>query len=73
MLCCHFAKSPSERDISNGLRSATWNLILALLKPLPNQVSAIRTNEVIRSFSDLFSQTLVAHNWHLNTDKSKII
>ena len=38
MLFCHFAKSQSLRDISNGLRSATGNLThLGNVHP-PNQI-----------------------------------
>ncbi|MCB4235340.1 DUF4372 domain-containing protein [Kaistella anthropi] len=43
MLFCHFAKSTSVRDISNGLRSATGNLNhLGIKLHLPNLLLATR-------------------------------
>lgn len=52
MLFCHFAKSQSVRDISNGLRSATGNLNhLGIDKVLPNHQLAIRTSIEITSYS----------------------
>ncbi|MEC5164603.1 hypothetical protein RCH18_000319, partial [Flavobacterium sp. PL11] len=37
MLFCHFAKSKSVRDISNGLRSATGNLNHLGIKRAPSK------------------------------------
>ncbi len=39
MLFCHFAKSTSVRDISNGLRSATGNLNHLGIKTAPSKSS----------------------------------
>jgi hypothetical protein len=37
MLFCHFAKSQSLRDISNGLRSATGNINHLGIKRIPSK------------------------------------
>jgi hypothetical protein len=39
MVFCHLAKSTSVRDISNGLRSATGNLIHLGIKKAPSKSS----------------------------------
>ncbi|MCH6202204.1 IS4 family transposase [Aquiflexum sp. LQ15W] len=52
MLFCHFAKSTSVRDISNGLRSATGNLNHLGIKKAPSKSSISYQNK--RRDSDLF-------------------
>jgi hypothetical protein len=52
MLFCHFAKSTSVRDISNGLRSATGNLNHLGLKRAPSKSSLSYQNK--RRNADLF-------------------
>ncbi len=58
MLFCHFAKSTSVRDISNGLRSATGNLNhLGILKA-PSKSSISYQNK--RRDADLFKHLYYA-------------
>jgi hypothetical protein len=52
MLFCHFAKSTSVRDISNGLRSATGNLNHLGIQKAPSKSSISYQNQ--RRDSDLF-------------------
>lgn len=52
MLFCHFAKSTSVRDISNGLRSATGNLNHLGVQKAPSKSSISYQNK--RRDSDLF-------------------
>lgn len=52
MLFCHFAKSTSVRDISNGLRSATGNLNHLGISKAPSKSSISYQNK--RRDSDLF-------------------
>jgi len=52
MLFCHFAKSTSVRDISNGLRSATGNLNHLGIKTAPSKSSISYQNK--KRDSDLF-------------------
>jgi hypothetical protein len=52
MLFCHFAKSTSVRDISNGLRSATGNLNHLGISRAPSKSSISYQNK--RRDSDLF-------------------
>ncbi|WP_339718151.1 DUF4372 domain-containing protein [Cyclobacterium amurskyense] len=52
MLFCHFAKSTSVREISNGLRSATGNLNHLGLTKAPSKSSISYQNK--RRDSDLF-------------------
>jgi hypothetical protein len=52
MLFCHFAKSTSVRDISNGLRSATGNLNHLGVSRAPSKSSVSYQNK--RRDSDLF-------------------
>ena len=52
MLFCHFAKSTSVRDISNGLRSATGNLNHLGITKAPSKSSISYQNK--RRDSDLF-------------------
>ncbi|QDH77696.1 IS4 family transposase [Echinicola soli] len=52
MLFCHFAKSTSVRDISNGLRSATGNLNHLGIAKAPSKSSISYQNK--RRDSDLF-------------------
>ncbi|UII25734.1 IS4 family transposase [Fulvivirga maritima] len=52
MLFCHFAKSTSVRDISNGLRSATGNLNHLGVRKAPSKSSVSYQNK--RRDADLF-------------------
>lgn len=52
MLFCHFAKSTSVRDISNGLRSATGNLNHMGISGAPSKSNISYQNK--RRDSDLF-------------------
>jgi hypothetical protein len=52
MLFCHFAKSTSVRDISNGLRSATGNLNHLGVSRAPSKSSVSYQHK--RRDSDLF-------------------
>lgn len=54
MLFCHFAKSTSVRDISNGLRSATGNLNHLGINRAPSKSSISYQNE--RRDADLFKE-----------------
>lgn len=54
MLFCHFAKSTSVRDISNGLRSATGNLNHLGVNQAPSKSSISYQNE--RRDADLFKE-----------------
>ena len=54
MLFCHFAKSTSVRDISNGLRSATGNLNHLRVNRAPPKSSISYQNE--RRDADLFKE-----------------
>lgn len=54
MLFCHFAKSTSVRDISNGLRSATGNLNHMGISKAPSKSSISYQNQ--RRDSDLFRE-----------------
>jgi hypothetical protein len=54
MLFCHFAKSTSVRDISNGLRSATGNLNHLGVRRAPSNSSISYQNE--RRDADLFKE-----------------
>ena len=54
MLFCHFAKSTSVRDISNGLRSATGNLNHLGVNRAPSKSSISYQNE--RRDADLFKE-----------------
>tara|TARA_R110000868_G_scaffold160347_1_gene389807 strand:+ start:611 stop:1792 length:1182 start_codon:yes stop_codon:yes gene_type:complete len=54
MLFCHFAKSTSVRDISNGLRSATGNLNHLGVRRAPSKSSISYQN--VRREADLFRE-----------------
>jgi hypothetical protein len=56
MLFCHFAKSKSVRDISNGLRSATGNLNHLGIKQAPskNTISYQNKNRSWDLFRDYY-------------------
>lgn len=54
MLFCHFAKSTSVRDISNGLRSATGNLNHLGVQQAPSKSSISYQNQ--RRDADLFKE-----------------
>lgn len=58
MLFCHFAKSTSVRDISNGLRSATGNLNHLGIFRAPSKSSISYQNE--RRDADLFKELYYA-------------
>lgn len=74
MLFCHFAKSTSLRDISNGLRSATGNLNHLGVRSAPSK-SAISYQNARRS-SELFKEfyfTLLDHfGQQLKIPRSKL-
>lgn len=63
MLFCHFAKSTSVRDISNGLRSATGNLNHLGIAKAPSKSSISYQNK--RRDSDLFKELYYALLKHL--------
>lgn len=63
MLFCHFAKSTSVRDISNGLRSATGNLNHLGIAQAPSKSSISYQNK--RRDSDLFEELYYALLKHL--------
>lgn len=63
MVFCHFAKSCSVRDISNGLRSATGNLNHLGIKKAPSKSSISYQNA--RRESDLFKDYYFALLHHL--------
>jgi hypothetical protein len=54
MLFCHFAKSTSVRDISNGLRSATGNLNHLGIARAPSKSTISYQNK--RRDADLFKE-----------------
>jgi hypothetical protein len=54
MLFCHFAKSSSVRDISNGLRSATGNLNHLGIARAPSKSTISYQNK--RRDADLFKE-----------------
>ncbi len=74
MLFCHFAKSCSVRDISNGLRSATGNLNHLGVKKAPSKSSISYQNA--RRDSELFESYYFAmlnhFGQHLKIPKSKL-
>lgn len=74
MLFCHFGKSASTRDISNGLRSATGNLNHLGLKKAPSKSSlsyqnARRSSEL---FKDFYFETLKYFGQHLKIPRTKL-
>ena len=74
MLFCHFAKSCSVRDISNGLRSATGNLNHLGVNRAPSKSSISYQNA--RRTSDLFEgyyfELLNHFGQHLKISRSKL-
>jgi hypothetical protein len=68
MLFCHFAKSTSVRDISNGLRSATGNLNHLGIAKAPSKSSISYQNK--RRDSDLFKELYYALLKHLGQQAS---
>ena len=74
MLFCHFAKSCSVRDISNGLRSATGNLNHLGIKRAPSKSSisyqnARRSSEL---FKDFYFEMLKHLGQQLKMPRSKL-
>lgn len=74
MVFCHFAKSCSVRDISNGLNSATGNLNHLGIKKAPSKSSISYQNK--RRTSDLFKDyyySLLTHlGQHLKIKRTKL-
>lgn len=68
MLFCHFAKSSSVRDISNGLRSATGNLNHLGISKAPSKSSISYQNQ--RRDSDLFKEMYYGLLKHLGQQAS---
>jgi hypothetical protein len=68
MLFCHFAKSTSVRDISNGLRSATGNLNHLGIAKAPSKSSISYQNK--RRDSDLFKELYYELLKHLGQQAS---
>lgn len=68
MLFCHFAKSTSVRDISNGLRSATGNLNHLWIAKAPSKSSISYQNK--RRDSDLFKELYYGLLKHLGQQAS---
>jgi hypothetical protein len=68
MLFCHFAKSTSVRDISNGLRSATGNLNHLGISKAPSKSSISYQNK--RRDSDLFKELYYSLLKHLGQQAS---
>lgn len=68
MLFCHFAKSTSVRDISNGLRSATGNLNHLGIAKAPSKSSISYQNK--RRDSDLFKELYYGLLKHLGQQAS---
>lgn len=74
MLFCHFAKSCSVRDISNGLRSATGNLNHLGVQRAPSK-SSISYQNARRSpelFKDYYFEMLKHFGQHLKIPRSKL-
>lgn len=69
MLFCHFAKSTSVRDISNGLRSATGNLNHLNVQKAPSKSAVSYQNQ--RRNSDLFKDFYYSLLKHLGQHKGK--
>lgn len=68
MLFCHFAKSTSVRDISNGLRSATGNLNHMGISRAPSKSSISYQNQ--RRDADLFKELYYSLLNHLGQQAS---
>lgn len=68
MLFCHFAKSTSVRDISNGLRSATGNLNHLGISKAPSKSSISYQNK--RRDADLFKDLYYSLLKHLGQQAS---
>lgn len=74
MLFCHFAKSTSLRDISNGLRSATGNLNHLGLAQAPSKSSISYQNQRRDAdlFKDYYYQLLGYLGQHMKTRRVKL-
>ncbi len=74
MLFCHFAKSCSVRDISNGLRSATGNLNHLGVQKAPSKSSISYQNARRNSdlFKDFYFALLKHFGQHLKIPRSKL-
>src|SRR5690606_8371385 len=74
MLFCHFAKSTSVRDISNGLRSATGNLNHVGIKVAPSKSSISYQNKNRDSalFQDLYFKLLELLGRHAKQRRVKL-
>lgn len=73
MLFCHFARSKSVRDISNGLRSATGNLNhLGMIKaPSKSSVSYQNKNRSHKLFKEYYFQLLQSLGQHPKFKQAK--
>lgn len=74
MLFCHFAKSTSVRDISNGLRSATGNLNhLGIIKaPSKSSISYQNKRRDSDLFRDLYYSLLGSLGQQASVKRSKL-
>ena len=74
MLFCHFAKSTSVRDISNGLRSATGNLNHLGIKTAPSKSSISYQNGKRDAdlFKDLYFKLLEQLGQHTKQKRVKL-
>ena len=74
MLFCHFAKSTSVRDISNGLRSATGNLNHLGIKTAPSKSSISYQNGKRDAdlFKDLYFKLLEQLGQHTKERRTKL-
>lgn len=74
MLFCHFAKSTSVRDISNGLRSATGNLNHLGVSKAPSKSSISYQNKHRSTdlFKDLYYELLGCLGQHLGKNRTKL-
>ena len=74
MLFCHFAKSTSVRDISNGIRSATGNLNHLGIKVAPSKssISYQNKNRDADLFQDLYFMLLEQLGQHTKQKRVKL-
>jgi len=74
MLFCHFAKSNSLRDISNGLRSATGNLNHLGVKSAPSKssISYQNANRTCDLFKDFYFSMLDYFGQQLKVPRKKL-
>ena len=74
MLFCHFAKSTSVRDISNGLRSATGNLNHLGIKTAPSKslLATRMENEMQICLKDVYFKLLGQLGQHTKERRIKL-